>query len=128
MVDGSIEGEASVQAMRKWCAYHSDSDCRAQQDSAISTKQTSKKHPKGAIKRKTNKPRTLKFKSKTDKKKFLRSIEDTEGVSIESASSEDEPVVEQSLMQLDAVSSSEVLDEEGDSDLHILMVDPDLPL
>ena len=131
MVDSSIEGEAIGQAIRKWCEFHksekhSDSDCRAQQESATSTTQTSKKRPKEAIKRKTNKPRRLKFKSKTDKKKFLRSIEETEGVSIESASSEDEAVVEQS--QLDAVSSSVVLDEEGDSDLHILVMDPDPPL
>ena len=80
--------------------------------------------PQGSYK-KDNKPRQLKFKSKGDKKKFLRSIEETEGVSLEDASSDDEAVVEQSLMQLDPVSSSEVLDEEGDSDLHILMVDPD---
>ena len=77
------------------------------------------------VKRKTNKPRRLKFKSNTDKKKFLRSIGDTEGVSLESASSEDEEVVEQSLMQLDATSSSEVLDKEEDSNLHILMINPD---
>ena len=50
------------------------------------------------------------------------------GVSIESLSSDHEAIVEQSLMHLDPVSSSEVLDEEGDSDLHILMVDPDPPL
>ena len=95
MVDWPREGEASMHAIRKWCAFHksekhSDSDCRAQQESATSTTQTSKKHPKGSIKRKTNKPRRLRFKSKTDKKKFLRSIEDMEGVSLESASSEDE--------------------------------------
>ena len=56
-----------------------------------------KKRPKGSDKKKTNKPRRLKFKSTKDKKKFLRSIEDTEGVSLESASSEGEDVVEQSL-------------------------------
>ena len=84
------------------------------------------KLPKRPIK-KDNKPRRLKFKSKGDKKKILCSIEDTERVSIESLSSDDETVVEQSLMQHDPVSSSEVLDEEGDSDLHILMVDPDPP-
>ena len=111
MVDGPREVEASMHAIRKWCAFHKsekhfDSDCRAQQDSATSTTQTSKKRPKGAIKRKTNKPSILRFKSKTDKKKFLRSIDDTEGVSIESASSEDQAIIEQSLMQLDAVSSS----------------------
>ena len=130
MVDCSSDGAASMHAIHKWCAYHksekhSDSDCGAQQESATSTTQTSKKCPKGSIKRKTNKPRRLKFKSKTDKKKFLRSIEDKEGVSLESASSDGEDIVEQSLMQLDAVSSSEVLDEEGDSNLHILMMNPD---
>ena len=31
-------------------------------------------------------------------------------------------------MQLDAVSSSNVLDEKGDRDLHILVMDPDPPL
>ena len=63
----------------------------------------SKKRPKGSKKRKA-KPRKLRFKSTSDKKKFLRSIEDTGGVSLESASSDDEDVVEQSLMQLDPVS------------------------
>ena len=128
MVDGSPEGDVSIQAMRQWCAFqksdkHSDSDCRAQQDSATSTTQTSKKLPKGVIK-KDNRPRRLKFKSKSDKKKFLRSIEETEGVSLESLSSDDKTIVEQSLMQLHPVSSTEVLDEEGESDLHILMLDP----
>ena len=84
MVDSSLDGDVSIQAMRQWCAFHkfdkhSDSDCRAQRDSATSTTQTSKKHPKGAIK-KENRPHRLKFKSKGDKKKFLRSIEETEGV------------------------------------------------
>ena len=93
MVDCSHDGEASVHAIRKRCAFHksekhSDFDCRAQQESATSTTQTSKKSPKGSVKRKTTKPRRLKFKSNTDKKKFLHSIEDTEGVSLESASSE----------------------------------------
>ena len=67
MVDGSLEGDVSVQAMHRWCAFHkSDSDCRAQQDSATSTTQTSKKRPKGTIKEE-NRPHRLKFKSKSDK-------------------------------------------------------------
>ena len=132
MVDCTIDGVASMHAIRRWCALHksekhSDSDCRAQQESATSITSTAKKRPKGLDKKKTNKPRRLKFKSTKDKKKFLCSIEDTEGVSLESASSEDKDVVEQSLMQLDAVSSSDVLEEaeEEDSDPHILMINPD---
>ena len=70
------------------------------------------------------KPRKLKFKSNADKKKFLCSIEDTEGVSLESASSDDEDIVEQSLMQLDPVSGG-TSEEEEEGDLHILMLDPD---
>ena len=66
----------------------------------------------------------MKFKSTADKKKFLRSIEDTEGVSLESASSDDEDIVEQSLMQLDPV-SGETSEEEEEGDLHILMLNPD---
>ena len=92
MFDGSLEGDVSIQAMRQWCAFHKsdkhpDSDCRAQQDSATSTTQTSKKRPKGAI-QKDNRPHRLKFKSKSDKKKFLRSIEETEGVYLERLSSD----------------------------------------
>ena len=61
MVDSSLEGKASVQAMRRWCSFHksdkhSDSDCRAQQESATSSTSTAKKRPKGAIKRKESKP------------------------------------------------------------------------
>ena len=100
MVDGSPEGDVSMQAIRQWCAFHksdkhSDSDCRAQQDSAISTAQTSKKRSMGAAK-KDNEPCRLKFKSKSEKKKFLRSIEEIKGVNLESFSSDEETVVEQS--------------------------------
>ena len=66
----------------------------------------------------------MKFKSKADKKKFLRSIEDTEGVSLESVSSDDENVIEQSLMQLDNESDDEEV--EAEEDLHLLMLAPDL--
>ena len=82
---------------------------------------TAKKHPKGKEKRKT-KPRKLKFKSSADKKKFLRSIEDTEGISLESASSDADDIVEQSLMQLENASG----DDEEEGDFHILMLAPDL--
>ena len=83
MVDGSPKGDVRIQAIRQWCAFHksdkhSDLDCRAQQDSATSTAQTLKKRLKGATK-KDNKPLRLKFKSKSDKKKLLCSIEETEG-------------------------------------------------
>ena len=60
MVNCSNDGASSMHAIHKWCAYHksekhSDSDCTAQQDSAISTNQTSKKCPNGAVKgRQTN--------------------------------------------------------------------------
>ena len=61
MVDGSPEGDVSIQAIRQWCAFHksdkhSNSDCRAQQDSPTSTAQTSKKRPIGATKKEA-KPR-----------------------------------------------------------------------
>ena len=60
MVEGSPKGDVSIQAIRQWCAFHksdrhSDSDCRAQQDSATSTAQTLKKRPIGATE-KDNKP------------------------------------------------------------------------
>ena len=130
MMDHSGDSAAMVQAIRKWCALHktekhSNADCRAQRESATSTTATSKKRPMGTVKQKSTKPRRLKFKSNTDMIKFLHSIEDTEGVSLESASSDDEYVVEQSLMQLENASSSEVLEEEEESDLHILFIDPE---
>ena len=103
---------------------HSNADCRAQKESTTSATSTSKKHPKGTEKRKS-KPRKLKFKSNSDKKKFLRSIEDTEGVSLKSASSDDEDVVEQSLMQMENTSGAASEEEEGEGDLHILMLDPE---
>ena len=131
MLDTQGDTPATIQVIRKWCTLHktdkhSNNDCRAQKETAPSTtKTTSKKRPKGSDKRKA-KPRKLKFKSTSDKKKFLRSIDDTEGVTIESASSDDEDVVEQSLMQLDPVSGgTSDEDEDGEGELHILMLDPD---
>ena len=129
MIEAQEDTPATIQVIRKWCTLHktdkhSNADCRAQKETTSSSaKATSKKRPKGSEKRKA-KPRKLKFKSTSDKKIFLRSIDDTEGVSIESASSDDEDVVEQSLMQWDPV-SGETSDEEEEGELHILMLDPD---
>ena len=129
MIETSEDAPATVQVIRRWCTLHktdkhSNNDCRAQKETSSSNTATvSKKRPKGSEKRKA-KPRKLRFKSTSDKKKFLRSLEDTEGVSLESASSDDEDVVEQSLMQLDPVSGG-TTDEEEEGELHILMLDPD---
>ena len=129
MIETPEDTPAMVQVIRKWCTLHktdkhSNVDCRAQKETTSSSSATaSKKRPKGPEKRKA-KPRKLIFKSTSDKKKFLHSIEDTEGVSLESASSDDEDVVEQSLMQLDPVSGG-TSDEEEEGELHILMLDPD---
>ena len=73
--------EESIQAIRRWCALHktdklSNSDCRAQQESTPPT--AAKRRPTGD--KKVSKPRRLCFKSTTDRKKFLRSIEEMEGV------------------------------------------------
>ena len=127
MIETPEDEAATIQTIKKWCALHksdkhSNAECRAQKEPVTSsTASTTKKRPKGKDKRKT-KPRKLKFKTKADKKKFLRSIEDAEGVSLESTSSDDEAVVEQSLMQLDSESDGE--DEDGE--LHLLMLAPDL--
>ena len=131
MIDIPDDVEATVQALKKWCTLHktdkhSNVDCRAQKELTANntTTTTPKKRPKGKEKRKT-KTRKLKFKSKSDKKKFLRSIEDTEGVSVESASSDDEDVVEQSLLQLENVSGEDDEDE-VEGDFHIMVLTPDL--
>ena len=60
MVETLPEGNVNIQALRQWCAFnksdkHSDSDCRAQQDTDTSTAQTPKKRPLGATKK--DKPR-----------------------------------------------------------------------
>ena len=129
MIETPEDTPATVQVIRKWCTLHktdkhSSADCRAQKETTSSSTTTAlKKRPKGPKKRKA-KPRKLRFKSTSDKKKFLRSIEDTEGVSLENASSDDEDVVEQSLMQLDPVSGG-TSDEEEEGELLILMLDPD---
>ena len=132
MIDVPDDVEATVQTLKKWCTLHktdkhSNVDCRAQKELTANntTTTTPKKRPKGKEKRKT-KTRKLKFKSKADKKKFLRSIEDTEGVSVESASSDDEDVVEQSLLQLENVSGDEDDDDEVEGDFHIMVLTPDL--
>ena len=130
MIDIPDDVEATVQSLKKWCTLHktdkhSNVDCRAQKELTANTTTTPKKRPKGKEKRKT-KTRKLKFKSKADKKKFLRSIEDTEGVSVESASSDDEDVVEQSLLQLENVSGDEDYEDEVEGDFHIMMLTPDL--
>ena len=129
MIETPENNATTVQVIRKWCTLHktenhSNADCRAQKESATNNTTTSKKRPKGKIKRKS-KPRKLKFKSNSDKKKFLRSIEDTEGVSLESASSDDEDVVEQSLMQLENASGN-TSDDEEEGEVHILVLTPDL--
>ena len=126
VIDSSAE-DANIQAIRQWCALHktdkhSDSNCRAQQESAQSN--VAKKRPTGA--KKPTKPRRIRFESTSDKKKFLRSIEEMEGVSLEQNSDDDDSdVVEQSLMQLYADSSSEESDgNEHHSNLHVLVLTP----
>ena len=126
VIDSSTE-DVNIQAISQWCALHktdkhSDSNCRTQQESAPSN--AAKKRPTGA--KKPNKPRRIRFKSTSDKMKFLRSIEEMEGVSLDKSSDEDDSdVVEQSLMQLFADPSSEESDDnEHHSDLHVLVLTP----
>ena len=126
VINSSVE-DATIQTIRQWCALHktdkhSDSNCRAQQETTQSN--AAKKRPAGA--KKTNKPRRIRFKSLNDKKKFLRSIEEMEGVSLEHDDDDDvdddSDVVEQSLMQLFADSSSD--DYEKCTDPHVLVLTP----
>ena len=128
MLESSPE-EESIQAIRRWCALHksdkhSDSDCRAQQESTPPT--AAKRRPTGD--KKVGKPRRLHFKSTTDRKKFLRSIEEMEGVSFDDNSNDDDgDIVTQSLMQLNITSPSEPEDtdeEDEHLDLHILVLQP----
>ena len=128
MLESSPE-EESIQAIRRWCALHktdkhSDSNCRAQQESTPPT--AAKRQPTGD--KKVSKPRRLRFKSTTDRKKFLRSIEEMEGVSIDDNSNDDDgDIVTQSLMQLHVTSPSEPEDtdeEDEHLDLHILVLQP----
>ena len=101
VIDSSAE-DVNIQAIRQWCAVHktdkhSDSNCRAQQESTPPN--AAKKRPTSA--KKTNQPRRIRFKSTSNKNKFLRSIEEMEGVSLDKSSDNDNSdVVEQSLMQL----------------------------
>ena len=126
VIDSSAE-DVNIQAIRQWCALHktdkhSDSNCHAQQESAQSN--AAKKWRAGA--KKPSKPRRIRFKSTSDKKKFLRSIEEMEGVSLDKSSDEDDSdVVEQSLMQLFADPSSEESDDnQHHSELHVLVLTP----
>ena len=124
MIDTSEEDHVSIQALKQGCALHksdkhSDADCRAQQET---TPTSAKKRP--TVAKKGGKPRRLRFKTASDKKKFLHSVEELEGVSVQD-DSDDEKVVEQSLMQLQ--SPSEETDDEADDtlvDLHILAIEP----
>ena len=119
----------SIQAIKQWCALHksdkhSDADCRAQQETVSSS---AKKWPTNT--KKGNKPRRLRFKTAKDKKKFLRSVEELEGVSIEDGS-DDENVVDQSLMQLQAGPAIEESEDDTDDtliDLHVLVLQPVTP-
>ena len=126
MVDDLPDGDHSILTLRQWCSLHksdkhSDSDCRVQKETTASSGKQPKKRPPTT--KKDIKPRRLRFKSKTDKKKFLRSIEDTEGVSIESCDSDDEGVVAQSLMQLDEAQQQDDSEDEENEDFHILVMD-----
>ena len=130
VLESSI-GDESIQAIRRWCALHktdkhSDSDCRAQQESAppIAAKRRS------AGGKTVSKPRRLRFKTKTDRKKFLRSIDEMEGVSFEDNSdNNDDNVAAKSLMQLNTASSPESTDEEDNElDLQILVIQTGDPL
>ena len=96
-----------------------DADCHAQQDTASSS---AKKRP--AVAKKGSKPRRLRFKTAGDKKKFLLSVEGLEGVSLEDGS-DDEEIVEQSLMQLQTPATAEETEEDTDDtlvDLHVLVI------
>ena len=101
MLDASEEDNVSIQAIKQWCGLHksdkhSDADCRAQQETELSS---AKKWPTSA--KKGSKSHRLHFKTAKDKKKILRSVEELEGVSFEDGS-DDENVVGQSLMKLQA--------------------------
>ena len=71
MIDTPEEDHVSIQALKQWCALHksdkhSDADCRAQQET---TPTTPKRRP--VTTKKGSKPRRLRFKTPSDKKKFL---------------------------------------------------------
>ena len=124
ILESSPEDEG-IQVIRRWCALHktnkhSDSDCRAQQESTPPI--AAKRQPTGD--RKVSKPRRLGFKSTTDREKFLRSIEEMEGVSFDDSTNEDDcNIVAQSLTQLHTTPLSESTDEEDSHlDLHVLVL------
>ena len=91
MLDSSLE-EESIQAIRGWCTLHktdkhSDSDC-LRATGVCSANRRKKKRSTGI--KKGSKPRRLSFKSSNNRKKFLRSIEEMEGVSLDDSSNEDD--------------------------------------
>ena len=119
----------SIQAIKQWCTLHksdkhSFANCRTQQDTASSS---TKKPP--TIAKKGSKPRRLRFKTAGDRKKFLRSVGGLEGVSLED-SSDDENVVEQSLMQLQTETAAKETEDDIDDTLvglHVLVLQPISP-
>ena len=79
MLESSPE-EESIQAIRRWCALHktdkhSDSDCRAQQESTPPT--AAKRRPTGN--KKVSKPRRLRFKSTTVARNFFAPLKKWKG-------------------------------------------------
>ena len=125
-LDTSEEDHVSIQALKQWCALHksnkhSDADCRAQQETAPSSVKK-----RSTVAKKGSKPRRLRFKTAGDKKKFLRSVEGLEGVSLEDGSDVEE-IFEQSLMQLQPPTTTEETDEDTEDtlvDLHVLVIQP----
>ena len=126
MLSASEEDHVSIEAIKQWCAFHksdkhSDADWCAQQDTASSS---AKKRP--AVAKKGSKPRRLHFKTAGDQKKFLRSVEGLEGASLEDGS-DDEEIVEKSLMQLQTPTTTEETGEDTDDtlvDLHVWVIQP----
>ena len=129
MLNASEEDNVSIQAIKQWCALHksdkhSDANCHAQQETASSS---AKKRQ--TVAKKGSKPRRLRFKTANDWKKFLRSVEGLEGVSLEDGS-DDENVVGQSLMQLQVATAAEESKDDPDNtlvDLHVLVLQPISP-
>ena len=124
MIGASEEDHVSIQALKQWCSLHksdkhSDADCQEQETAPPSAKKRS------TVAKKGSKPRRLRFKTAVDKKKFLRSVEELEGVSVEDGS-DDENIVEQSLMQLQSPTTDETDEDTDDTlvDLHILVIQP----
>ena len=130
VIDSSLE-DVAIQEIRLWCTVyktdkHSDSNCRAQQEST--PPDATKRWPAGAKKQANL---TGYHSNRQTTRRFLCSIVvmwsmSKEGVSFDKSSHEDNSeVVEQSLMQLYADSSSESSDDnENHSDLHVLVLEP----